>query len=193
MGVFVAAAAYFVIMQVSEMNNIHQKVRFHGTLLLSQVEQANETSEQIDDMASQAVGLSERVQRAEQSLDALQEMSASQLAAGTVLSYVGDPAAVPTGWVVCGQNSTPDLSGRFLMGASDVGEIGELIGSSEHEHPINLKTSGEVDGQNKFPPETADNWVGTNWFHRHKVEGTTDPKSHIPPAVQVLFLCKLEG
>lgn len=36
---------------------------------------------------------------------------------GTILMYYGKPAELPHGWVICdGQNGTPDLRGRFVVG-----------------------------------------------------------------------------
>lgn len=40
------------------------------------------------------------------------------VAVGTVILWYGDAAGVPAGWAVCdGQNGTPDLRGRFPVGA----------------------------------------------------------------------------
>jgi hypothetical protein len=43
--------------------------------------------------------------------------------------------AVPMGWVACdGSNTTPDLRGRFVLGATSAGDLGEVGGMDEHAH-----------------------------------------------------------
>ena len=114
-----------------------------------------------------------------------------KLSDGIVLSYVGNAESIPNGWVICGQNGTTSLVGRFLMGTEDFSKVGDFIGSNEHHHPIHLTSGGEVNGHAGISPEGADNWTGApNWVHQHRVSGSTHQAPHIPPTVQVLFLCR---
>jgi len=48
------------------------------------------------------------------------QISAIQLVpAGVILLWSGAASAIPTGWVLCdGNNSTPNLTGRFVIGAN---------------------------------------------------------------------------
>lgn len=63
--------------------------------------------------------------------------------------YHTEEQIVPDGWELCnGENGTPDLRGRFLLGASDDHDIGSTGGSEEvtltiaqmpsHSHSIAL-------------------------------------------------------
>jgi len=60
------------------------------------------------------------------------EQSSSEIKAGMILIWSGAISAIPTGWVICdGNNSTPNLTDRFIIHASadsgatyDVGDTG---------------------------------------------------------------------
>lgn len=59
---------------------------------------------------------------------------------GIVLSYVGNAESIPNGWVICGQDGTTSLVGRFLMGAEDFSKVGHFIGSNGHDsHPLDVQ------------------------------------------------------
>lgn len=45
--------------------------------------------------------------------------------------WSGDTLAIPTGWKLCdGQNGTPDLRNRFIVGAGDTYTVGQTGGSN---------------------------------------------------------------
>ena len=115
-------------------------------------------------------------------------LALSPLPPGTILA-LGRSGATPKGWVVCGENGTPRLDGRFLIGTDQSKQIGEHIGDENHYHSVEIKTGYQVDGK-KGGPEGADNYTGKNWSHKHMTTGKTAVGKHIPPSVKVLFLCK---
>lgn len=50
-----------------------------------------------------------------------------------ILAYSGTAETIPSGWAICdGQNGTPDLRGRFILGASDDYTVGDTGGSDTH-------------------------------------------------------------
>lgn len=52
---------------------------------------------------------------------------------GTVLSWSGSIDEIPKGWALCdGQNGTPDLRGKFIIGASEDYAIGSIGGEATH-------------------------------------------------------------
>lgn len=64
--------------------------------------------------------------------------------AGVILAYNGASESIPSGWALCdGQNGTPDLRGRFILGASDLHEAGQTGGSETH-----ILTIGELPSHN---------------------------------------------
>ena len=108
---------------------------------------------------------------------------------GIIMPYIGNHEDIPEGWSICGDEESPNLDGLFLVGTRDLGKIGETTGDKSHEHRILVKSTFEVDGTKKGP-EGADNYTGpNNWNHKHMVKGTTISAGHIPPAMNVLFLC----
>ena len=74
------------------------------------------------------------------SFAALGGTSAMGVPRGTIIAWyvdpgVGNSAGVPTGWRICdGQDGTPDLRGKFLLGAASVSRAGLVGGSKTHRH-----------------------------------------------------------
>ena len=114
------------------------------------------------------------------------------LPSGAILPYYRTLESIPQGWAVCGdeQEETPNLDGRFLIGTRDLGLVGRPTGSRTHAHPFAGRSSFEAEGTDKGP-EGADNYTDKpNWNHKHDISGDTQEVEHIPPSVNVLFLCK---
>lgn len=58
--------------------------------------------------------------------------AASAVPSGAVLMWSGATDAVPDGWALCdGTNDTPDLRGRFVLGAGGIYDAGAAGGSEE--------------------------------------------------------------
>lgn len=54
------------------------------------------------------------------------------LPSGIIVMWSGNETNIPTGWVLCnGENNTPDLRGRFILGNNDTHTIGTAGGSEE--------------------------------------------------------------
>lgn len=77
----------------------------------------------------------------------------AHMPSGGIIMWSGTYAAIPTGWLLCnGQNGTPDLRDRFILGATTESEIGNTGGSNEvtltenqmpsHSHSGNTNTAG---------------------------------------------------
>ena len=64
---------------------------------------------------------------------------AGGIPSGVILMWSGLIANIPSGWVLCnGQNSTPDLRGRFIQGAADGNEANNPVpGGSATATPAN--------------------------------------------------------
>jgi hypothetical protein len=81
---------------------------------------------------------------------------------GTIAIWSGTEADKPDGWFICnGDNGTPDLRDRFVMGAGGSEPPGEFGEEQTHTHQvpavITTGTTGEApDHQHKFPEE----WYG---------------------------------
>jgi hypothetical protein len=102
---------------------------------------------------------------------------------------------VPRGWVVCGTAaSTPDLTGRFLVGTSSLQDAGKIGGTATivggaHTHSGSTDRVGAEAGRpcsgNCYPPAPS---------HSHKF--STDPGGehahgdNRPPFYSVVYLCQ---
>ena len=73
----------------------------------------------------------------------------SAFVSGMIIIWSGSVANIPTGFVLCnGQNSTPDLRNRFVVGAGSNYNPGDTGGSADatlvsHSHTVNNHTHGD--------------------------------------------------
>lgn len=58
---------------------------------------------------------------------------------GAILIWSGAVDAIPSGYVLCdGQNNTPDLRNRFIIGAGSSYNVGSTGGSTSHNHSLGI-------------------------------------------------------
>lgn len=63
---------------------------------------------------------------------------AQQMPAGGIIMWSGASDAIPSGWALCdGQNGTPDLRGRFILGAGGTYQAGNSGGAETHQLTTN--------------------------------------------------------
>lgn len=108
-------------------------------------------------------------------------------------------------WHICdGTNGTPDLRGRFILGADVSHEKGSTGGEEmhtltvkeipEHSHTVTINTKGFPDGQN----DTSDNdryWrssatYGNNTAPSTDNTGGGNPHNNMPPYYVLVFIMK---
>jgi hypothetical protein len=116
----------------------------------------------------------------------------------------GDPTggyrAVPYGWTLCnGEHGTPDLTGRFLMGADSIiagGHTGgrAIIGESgEHDHS---GTTGITKGPDHSIGCSGKCNGGRTAAHSHSIDlvesGRHSHGTNLPPYYEIVFICKTD-
>lgn len=95
----------------------------------------------------------------------------SPFPSGGIIIWSGSIAAVPTGWVLCdGNNSTPDLRDRFVVGAGQGYSVGDTGGSATvslveanlpaHLHSVSLTTDSQ--GSHTHPVTDPGHFHGVN-------------------------------
>ena len=130
----------------------------------------------------------------------------SLFATGMIMLWYGSVASIPSGWVLCdGNNSTPDLRNRFVIGAGTGGNYSpdDTGGSADavlvshthnlqnHVHGVNLSTNtdthshsytlinfdqGSAGGSSSYGQNTSTVSTGGD-SHSHTVSGNTGTPS----------------
>lgn len=96
----------------------------------------------------------------------------SNIPSGIIVMWSGVAAAVPSGWYLCdGQNGTPDLRNRFIVGAGSSYEVGNTGGSDS----VTLTTEQMPAHSHGFSLSS-----NSNGSHSHSYSGTTS--THNPSA-----------
>lgn len=94
------------------------------------------------------------------------------IAAGIIVVWSGSIVSIPNGWFLCnGQNSTPDLRDRFIVGAGTTYAVNAVGGVASHTHTITGTSGGTSLTQSQLPDCALP---------------VTDP-SHSHPNVALLF------
>lgn len=66
----------------------------------------------------------------------------TQFVSGMIMLWSGSTGSIPSGWVICdGNNSTPDLRNRFVVGAGDTYSVDATGGSADATLPTHTHTA----------------------------------------------------
>eukprot|EP01084_Bolivina_argentea_P261255 441422_1 len=129
---------------------------------------------------------------------------------GMILMFHGEINNIPNGYLLCdGLYGTPDLRDKFIVGAGNVYNVGEIGGNSHHGHSTYIQSeivdieSVEVrvggkghkhkhrhrhhDG--KGPQKKMINVI-TDQKGKHSHETTMDESDHLPPFYATIFIMK---
>lgn len=119
--------------------------------------------------------------------------------AGIIVMWSGAVGAVPAGWALCdGSNGTPDLRGRFIVGAGGAYGVGATGGAAEHQHSIEVQsaatgitigiTTATVNGDGD-PPNALTSATPVDPQHTHlATSGLADSR---PPYFALAYIMKL--
>ena len=123
---------------------------------------------------------------------------------GGIIMWSGATSAVPSGWVLCdGQNSTPDLRNKFIVGASDsTGDTsypgvspGATGGSADatlvsHTHNL-LYNHGSFGGSSgAVTPRSGNTPVTPGISGRVSTEGSSATNANLPPYYALAYIMK---
>ena len=124
----------------------------------------------------------------------------SSVPTGSIVMWSGTSTDVPSGWALCdGQNGTPDLRDRFIIGASTAHPQGTSGGSSSislsvenlpsHSHSVSGVTiTDNGQGGSLFTGGEAQISAGTSGNTGPTGSGT--PVSNLPPFYALAFIMK---
>ena len=107
---------------------------------------------------------------------------------GTILIWSGAIVDIPAGFVLCdGNNETPDLRDKFVVGSGSTYNPGDSAGSLNHNHTFT--SSGHTHtlpaGVNLQAGSGGGNVTDTNF-----VSGTTNNASSLPPYYSLAYIMK---
>ena len=110
------------------------------------------------------------------------------LPTGVILLWSGSIVSIPSGWVLCdGNNGTPNLQNRFLVGAGDTYTVDETGGNVNHNHDFT------GDGHDHNMPGGAFIADGFNFDQETSTTpavGTTDNENGLPPYHALAYIMK---
>jgi len=108
---------------------------------------------------------------------------------GMIALFRGAIADIPAGWALCnGQNGTPDLRNRFVMGAGYEYNPDDTGGSIDHFHAFTvIAHKHTIDDGDEIAEGT-----GFNDETENKVaSGVTEQDEHYPPFYALAYIVKL--
>lgn len=101
--------------------------------------------------------------------------------AGMIILWYGAIVDIPDRWVLCdGNNGTPDLRGKFVIGAGNTFAVDETGGNATHSHTftsqshyhfLDIEEVGDIESGEAYDQITD----------AKTVSGTTDDKTERPP------------
>jgi len=107
---------------------------------------------------------------------------------GIIAIWSGSIVAIPTGWVICdGNNGTPDLRNRFVVGAGDTYAVDANGGAVNHNHTFT------GDGHSHDLAVGVGVFTGVGFAANtttNAASGTTDNGSSLPPYYALAFIMK---
>jgi len=105
-----------------------------------------------------------------------------------IIMWSGAIVDIPSGFVLCdGNNGTPDLQDRFVVGAGSSYKPDDSGGTANHEHALltdahdhGIPAGGRLEAGAAFGTTTTTTVV----------TGTTDNKSNLPPYYALAYIMK---
>jgi len=136
---------------------------------------------------------------------------------GVIVMWSGSIASVPSGWYLCdGNNSTPDLRNRFIVGAGSTYSVAGTGGSADaivvsHTHTASVTDSGHnhtttitlmddssasgvngiVDGDNSYSSVTYTSSTATTGISvSNSTTGSSGTNANLPPYYALAYIMK---
>lgn len=121
---------------------------------------------------------------------------------GVIVAYSGTSETIPEGWAVCdGENGTPDLRGRFILGVSEKHPLAEVGGEENvtltvgqmpaHEHSLNAQVVTDFSSAMKDLQSGKDRGTLSKQFVKATATGGGQPHNNMPPFYALIYIMKL--
>lgn len=134
-------------------------------------------------------------------VDKTPQTDSAGIPAGLISMWSGAEDAVPDGWALCnGENGTPDLRGRFVLGSSTSYVAGSKGGSAtvtltedqmpQHEHRASITSLGKYDSTGTYAASTYAKTVIFRDIYTGSTGGS-QPHNNMPPYYALCYIMKL--
>jgi len=146
----------------------------------------------------------------------VQTAAAAAFPSGGIIIWSGSQAAIPSGWYLCdGNNSTPNLTDRFIVGAGNTYNVADTGGSANatlvshthtatvtdpgHNHTWGRGLEGDDDGYGGSNAEytraagsdaTVIQTATTGITVANSTEGSSGTNANLPPYYALAFIMK---
>ncbi len=115
---------------------------------------------------------------------------------GGIIMWSGATNAIPSGWALCdGQNGTPNLQDRFIVGAGSTYAVDATGGSADatlvsHTHNL-LYNHGSFGGSSgAVTPRSGNTPVTPGISGRVSTEGSSATNANLPPYYALAYIIK---
>lgn len=105
-----------------------------------------------------------------------------------VVMWSGSIGSIPAGWALCdGNDGTPDLRDKFIIGAGSTLNPGDTGGAVSHTHEFTLP-----EHTHHLPPgeDVGSGTVVDKTTLPSTVSGTSESANHLPPYYALAFIMK---
>jgi len=113
------------------------------------------------------------------------------MVSGGIILWSGAVVDIPSGYKLCdGNNGTPDLRNRFIVGAGDGYAVGANGGSADQSHTFtsdNHDHPASIVGGTQVPTYDPDSLISIGSV---TVLGTTDNSDNRPPYYALCYIMK---
>ncbi len=127
-------------------------------------------------------------------------LSTGVIPRGMIMAWAGTPDNIPDGWALCdGQDGTPDLNDKFILGTSDAEKVGASGGEKEHTlelYEMPAHSHGETGTvlKNNYgsSPMSITTTTGSDYsvLSGESTRGQGSPHNNMPPYYTLCYIMK---
>lgn len=112
----------------------------------------------------------------QQNIESIPQNASLKFVRGMIMMWSGSIYSIPNGWALCnGSNGTPDLRGRFILGAGSSASPGNKGGSESHYHKdVSITLTANDIPAHRHPFSGDDRMVNSTTYNKRLGTNTPD-------------------
>lgn len=116
-----------------------------------------------------------------------------------IILWSGSEASIPSGYVLCdGNNGTPDLRDKFVVGAGSSYSVGDTGGADSHTHSVGTLATTAAGAHDHSPSavqaavgsDSVVEGISTEPDHTHSLSGSTTSADSRPPYYALCYIMR---